>query len=93
MLGGRGIPGPAGDLEVGVLEHVGRVDPPLQPPVKPQPDHPPQPLAVPGEQLGQGLLVPAFEADQQVVVVPLVLVAHGAPHFSITAEPARIVHK
>ena len=49
---------PPGDLEIGVLEHVGRVNAPLQPPVKAEPDHPPQPLAVPGEQFGQRPLVP-----------------------------------
>ena len=41
-----GIPAPAGDLEVGVLEDVGGVDAgPLQPAVEAKPDHPPEPLA------------------------------------------------
>ena len=83
---GEVFPRPTGDLEIGVLEHVGRVDAPLQPPVEAEPDHPPQPLAVPGEQLGQGPLVPPFEADEQVVIVSLVLVAHDCPHFMITAH-------
>ena len=38
---GKVLRGAAGDLEVGVLEHVGRIDSPLQPSVKAQPDHPP----------------------------------------------------
>ena len=81
---GQVFPRPAGDLEIGVLEDVGRVDAPLQPPVEAEPDHPPQPLAVPGEQLGQGPLVPAFEAEEQVVIVAHVLVAHGAPHSNLS---------
>ena len=86
---GEVFPGPAGHLEIGVLEHVGRVDAPLQPPVEAEPDHPPQPLAVPGEQLGQGPLVPPFEADEQVVIVSPVLVVHDCPHFMITAPWTR----
>jgi hypothetical protein len=31
---------PTGDLEIGVLEHVGQVDAPPQPPAKAEPDHP-----------------------------------------------------
>ncbi len=90
---GEVFPRPAGDLEIGVLEDVGRVDPPLQPPVEAEPDHPPQPLAVSGEQLGQGPLVPAFEAEEQVVIVSLVLVGHGYPPFQLNCAPAPIVHR
>ena len=62
----------------------------MQPPVEAQPDHPPQPLPVPGEQLGQGPLVPPFQADEQVVIVALVLVAHGCLYFMITARRLRL---
>ena len=41
---------------------------PCESPVEAEPDHPPQPLAVPGEQLRQGLLVTPFEAEEQVVI-------------------------
>ena len=36
----------------GALEHVRRIDPPLEPTVEPEPYHLPQPLPVPAEQLG-----------------------------------------
>ncbi len=38
---GEVFPGPTGDLKEGVLEDVGGVDPPLQPPVDAESDHPP----------------------------------------------------
>ena len=67
---GRGISRPHGRaFEVDVLEHVGGVDAPLQPPVEAEPDHPPQPLPMPREQFRSGPLVPAFEAEEQVVIV------------------------
>ena len=42
-----------GDIEIRLLEHVGGVNPPLQPAIEPQPHHLPQPFAVSAEQLGQ----------------------------------------
>ena len=35
-----------GDVEIRLLEHVGGIDPPLQPAIEPQPHHLPQPLAI-----------------------------------------------
>jgi hypothetical protein len=58
----------------------------LQPPIEAEPDHPTQPLPMPGEQLGQGPLVPAFDADQQVTIVLFALAAHDASHFRIIAR-------
>jgi hypothetical protein len=52
----------AGDVEEGFLEHVGRVDPPLQAVVDAQPDDVLQPLAMAGEQGEQGLVVPVLDA-------------------------------
>ena len=78
---GEVLGGPAGHLEIGVLEHVGRVDAPAQPSIEAEPDHPPQPLAVPGEQIDQGPRVPPFEANEQVVILSLVLVGHGCTPF------------
>jgi hypothetical protein len=63
------FPGPTGDFEIRVLEHVRRIEAPLQAPIEAQPDHPPQSLAVPGEQLGHGLLVAAIEAVKQVTIL------------------------
>ena len=50
---------PPGRVEARLLDDVGRVDPPLQPPVEAQGDHATQPLAVPAQQLPQSPLVPA----------------------------------
>ncbi len=87
---GEVFPGPTGDLEVGVLEHVGGVDPPLQPPVKAEPDHPAQALTVAGEQLGQSPLVSPLDADEQVVIIPWVLDVHDVSHFKITRRRFRL---
>ena len=56
--------GPAGDVEVGLLEHVGGVDPALQPAVEAQPDHPPQPLAV-AVPTPRGALIPGYPLPQE----------------------------
>jgi hypothetical protein len=67
------------NLEIGPLEHIRRVDPPPEPPVDAQANHVPQPLAVPGEYLGQCPLVANLEAAEQVIILALVLNGHGRP--------------
>ena len=58
---GRGVAGvlgnPLADVEIGLLEHVGRIDPAGEPAVEPQADHPPQPVAIAVEERGQRRLV------------------------------------
>jgi len=49
-------------------------------------------LAVTGEELGQRLLVPPFEAKEQVVIVALVLIGHGYAPFEHNYAPATFVH-
>jgi hypothetical protein len=44
---------PPVDVEERLLEHVRGVDPPLEAAVHPEPDHPPQPAAVPAEELDE----------------------------------------
>ena len=55
-------------LDLSLLEHIRRVDPPLKPAVEPQPNHAPQLVAVPGEQVGQRLPVAGTRAAQQLIV-------------------------
>jgi hypothetical protein len=47
-----------GRLKERLLEHVGRIDPAPQPIVQAQRDHPPQTVAVRGQELGPRRLVP-----------------------------------
>ena len=55
-------------VEVNLLQHVGRVGPPLEGPMEPDPDHLLEPDAVAAEQLGQGGPVPARGAADQLLV-------------------------
>jgi hypothetical protein len=90
---GEVLRGAAGDLEVGLLEDVGRVEPPPQPPVEAEADHLPQPLAVPEEQLAQGRFVPPLDASEQVLILAPVFVRHSRPPFQDNCAPAPIVHR
>src|SRR5947209_4204551 len=45
------------EVDVRLLEHVGRIEPTLQPAIQPQTYHLPQAIAVQGEHLGQRILV------------------------------------
>ena len=47
----------AGDLQVGVLDDVGGTDPPLEPAIQAEHDHPPQPVQVPGQHRASGRTV------------------------------------
>ena len=69
----------AADLQVGLLEHVGGVDPAREPAVEAEADHPPQPLAVAVEQLGQGRLVAGASAGQEVVGLARIAGHGGSP--------------
>jgi hypothetical protein len=64
---------------MGLPEQVVGVDPPPQPPVQAEADHPPQPVLAPGEQLSKGLLIPRFEATEQVVTLVFGFICHGYP--------------
>ena len=56
--------GAAKDLDLGFLEHVGGVNAALKPAVHSQSNHPPQLVAMAGEQLGQGVRIPDAGAAQ-----------------------------
>jgi hypothetical protein len=47
---GNELAEPAGGLELGFLDDVGRVDSPLEPAIEAEGDHPLQPVAVPVEE-------------------------------------------
>ena len=56
---------PLRQVEEAVLKHVGGVDPTLKPRVHAQLDHPPQPVAVPLEQVGERPAIPGSEPLDQ----------------------------
>jgi hypothetical protein len=60
-----------GRLEEHLLEHVRRVDPAPQPLVQTQRDHPPQPIAMRGQELRPGRLVPAHRPPRRSPLVRL----------------------
>jgi hypothetical protein len=70
----RGDPGVVGvlggsaeNLELRVLQHIGRVDASLEPSVQSQTHHAAQPVAVSVEQLSESLLVPGTRAAREVI--------------------------
>ena len=67
MVGFAAYSGPGENVELGLLQDVGGVDAPLEPPIEPQADHPPQPVAVPVEKLGQRGRIAGFGTADQVV--------------------------
>ena len=76
---------PPGGVEVGLLDHVGGVDPALEAAVEPQGDHPPQPVAVPRQQLRPGPLVaPRGLLDQAVDVAVPRWRGHTTHHIPLT---------
>jgi hypothetical protein len=83
VLGGAAV-----DLELGLLQDVGGIDAALEPAIQSEPDHPPQPVAIAGEQLGEGVRVPGAGAAQQVVGRARVD-GHGRAHKEISAARAR----
>ena len=78
----------AGDgLDVSFLDDVGCVDPPVEPAVEAQLDHPPQPHPVLGKNLVQGRLVPGTGLFQKAGCVGGVVVHHG-PRRILTPDRA-----
>jgi hypothetical protein len=63
------LTGAPSDVEVGLLQDVGGIDPPLEPPIEPQPHDPPQPIATPGEERDQRSLIATLDALEQVIEV------------------------
>jgi hypothetical protein len=59
------IPRPSGDFNVRLLQHIRRIDPPLEPPIEPKFHHPLQPGAVAQIQLPQRGFVSALDAPLQ----------------------------
>ena len=76
-------------LGIGVLNHVGGVNPAQEPVVHAQADHAEQPLAAALKELGQRLPVPVLGPRQQLVnLVRIVL--HGNASQSYTCAPERL---
>src|SRR4051794_14240082 len=83
---------PPGRIEARLLDDIGRVNPPLQPPVEAQCDHATQPLAIPAQQLPESPLVPAQGLfDQMRRLAPVGYLSHGRHHIPITGRPAGLV--
>ena len=60
-------------IDVSLLQDVGCRDPALQPAIDPELDHPPEPIPVSREQVGQRLLIALLEAVEQLLdIVSLV---------------------
>ena len=71
QVGGNGavsrvVGQPGGQVEIGLLEDVGRVDPSLEPAVQPQPDHLPQPRPVTFPERSEGRVFARSGAKQEV---------------------------
>jgi hypothetical protein len=60
------VPAPPGNVKVRLLQHVRRVEPPLEPAIQPQLHHPLQPVAMARKQLQQRGLVPALDSLEQL---------------------------
>ena len=77
---GRGVAGvlgePLADVEIGLLEDVGRIDPAGEPAVEPQADHPPEPLAIAVEERGQRRLVAGQGAAEEKIRVVARRIGH-----------------
>ena len=71
-----------GDIEIGLLQDVGRIEPPLQAAVQTQPDHCAKSLAITAKQLGQRRGITGGGAvDQRVVSVSGTCgIGHGRVH-------------
>ena len=77
-------------VEEGVLEHVGGVEPALEPRVHAQLDHPPQPVAVALEQVRQRLAVAAAEPLDELAGVGRI-VRHDSPPILLPARRGDLV--
>jgi hypothetical protein len=65
---GRVLRQAARSIQERLLEHVLGIDPPLQAAVEPQPNHPAEPFAVPGEELPERMMISCVDAARQDVV-------------------------
>jgi hypothetical protein len=74
-----------GDLEVCLLEDVGRIDPALEPAVEAELDHPPQPRAVLGERRRKRGRVPGAGAAEHLRL-GLPVAGHERPHWAVIAR-------
>jgi hypothetical protein len=77
---GRGIAGvlgePLADVEIGLLEDIGRIDPAGEPAVQPQADHAAEPLAMAVEERGQGRLIAGQGAAEKTIRVVVHRIGH-----------------
>ena len=64
-VGSRAYSHPLADVEIGLLEDIGRIDPAGEPAVQPQADHPAEPLAMAVEERGQGRLIAGQGAAEE----------------------------
>ena len=69
---------PPADVEIRVLEHVGRIDPAGEPAIQPQANPPAEPRAMAVEERGQGRLIAGQGAAEEKIRV----VAHRIGHRS-----------
>jgi hypothetical protein len=78
----RGVAGvlgePLADVEIRLRDHVRGIDSARESPVEPQPDHPPEPIAIAVEERSRGLLVAGQGALEEKVRVVNYRIAHGS---------------
>jgi hypothetical protein len=78
---------PPRGVETGLLDHVRRVDPPLQPPIQVQGHHAEQAVPIPREQPLPGGLIPLRGSRDELVRLAIALwLAHGRHHTDVTGR-------
>ena len=81
---------PPRGVEIGLLEHVVGIDPADQAAIQPDSGHPPEPVPMPREQLGQGTRI-APEDQQQFRIGLSVDLGHSHLRTAWTAPPEGLV--